>query len=116
MIIFLGILAYLAVAAGFCLWDAFIGTPVNWDSSGNNNPPCWVGALLWPFTIPIVCLIGFSNLLDKARKKRVQREEKVERLRIVAERAKEKEELEEEKLMEQIEAEIENETKGTNST
>jgi hypothetical protein len=116
MLIFLGILTYLAVVAGFCLWDAFIGMPVEWDPNMNNNIPCWLGALLWPFAIPVICVIGFSKFLDKVREKRAQREEKIERLRIVAEREKKKAEEEEIRLLEEAQEELANETEDSHST
>lgn len=116
MFIFLGIVSYLAIAVGFCLWDAFIGMPVDWDSDFDDNIPCWLAALLWPFAIPVVSLIAFSYFLNGVREKRAQREKKQQKLRIAAERAREKQEREEERLMAQIEAEIENETKGSHST
>lgn len=100
MIIFLSIVGYLLIAAGFCAWDSYIGMPVKWDSRGDDNMPCWVAALLWPFAIPIISLIKFSNVLEEAKEKRVQREKTKERLRIVAEK-------ELKTILEQIEEEME---------
>ncbi len=115
MIIFLSIIGYFLIAAGFSAWDSFIGMPVKWDPRGDNNMPCWVAALLWPFAIPMVSLIKFSNFLEEAKENRIQKEKTEERLRIVAEKERKRVEEEEARLLAQIEAEMENETKNSHS-
>lgn len=115
MIVFLSIIGYLLVTAGFLAWDSYIGMPVKWDPRGDNNMPCWVAALVWPFAIPIVSLIKFSNVLEEAKEKRIQKEKTKERLRVVAEKERKRAEEEEARLMAQIEAEMEDETKNSHS-
>ncbi len=97
------IILYLAIAAGFALWDSFIGMPVEWDPNGNNNAPRWLGALAWPISTPIVLLIAFSEFLQRAKDKRINRENQRERLRIAAEK-------EEQTLLQQVEKELEENT------
>lgn len=97
--IVLGIIVYLAIAAGFALWDSFKGMPVEWDPEFNNAPPLWLAALAWPIAAPIVALITFTNFLHASKEKRIRVEEQKERLRIAAQK-------EQEVLMNQLEDEL----------
>lgn len=98
MIIALCIIGYLLMIGAFCLWDSWIGMPVNWNSYGSESPPLGIAAIGWPIAIPIVALIGFVNYLDEAKEKRKKQDKQKQKIRIAAEEELEKynQEVEEE--------------------
>ncbi len=100
MIIALCIMGYIACIAGFMLWDAFVGLPANFD--GHDNPPLWLVALFWPIATPCLMALQFSNFLEASKEKRVEKEKQRKRLRVAAEK-------EEQRVLRQLERELEGE-------
>lgn len=90
MIIICCIVAYIAISFAFCWWDAAIGFAEDMD--GYNAPPLWVCALFWPISIPILTMIAISNFFDATKQKRLNREEKQQKIRLAVQ--KEAEEIE----------------------
>lgn len=84
MIYIICIVGYLLMIFGFCLWDSWIGMPVNLN--GCEAPDLAAAAIFWPISIPIVCMIAFSDYLKRAKVDREKKEERQRKVRIAAEK------------------------------
>lgn len=89
---------YIAMTIGFCYWDALIG--LGYDFDGYQAPPLVLAALFWPLALPFVLVNGLANHVSNVKDKRIEREKKQRRVRVAAEK-------EAEKLMQQVEEELE---------
>lgn len=111
-LIILGI--YLGVAIAIPFVDAFIGIG-NDEENPQKRLPLPLICFLWPIILPIAGICFLGDGLESAKKKRLAKDKTKERLRIVAEKEVERQRLEEEKILQEVEAEIENETKDTHA-
>jgi hypothetical protein len=94
--------------------DAYVGIGNDSENTENRIPMglvCAIWPLIW-LIVPICMLIVY---LEKVKEKRINKGKQKERLRIVAEREIEKQRIEEEKILQQVENELENETKSTHT-
>lgn len=64
------IVGYIAMIFAFCLWDTWIGMPVDWNADG----PLGFAACFWPVAIPVVAIIAFDIYIDKAKQNRKNKE------------------------------------------
>jgi hypothetical protein len=92
------ILGYITVAAAIILWDAYIGFGFEFPSV-ENGPNAAIAGLFWPIGLPIILLIAFGKAVESAKDRRVERAHEHRRIRIAAEK-------ERDKILEQIEEEI----------
>lgn len=77
MIIFI---IYIAGFIIFPIWDAFIGTGVDWN--GLQNPPLWLVSLLWPITIIGLLIWFYISSLKKYKKQRIEKQAQKAKLRL----------------------------------
>jgi len=98
------LLGYLFGIFAFCLWDSWIGMPVNWNDGTyltRENMPLGLAAVFWPLATLVVALIKFNKYLDEAKVRRIQREEHKQKLRIAAQ-------VEMDSALEQMDLEMKN--------
>lgn len=92
------ILGYLAVAAAIVLWDAYIGFGFEFPAI-EDGPNAVCAGLFWPIGLPIILIICFSKSIATVKERRIEKAREVRRIRIAAEK-------ERDKILEQIEEEI----------
>jgi adenylate kinase family enzyme len=106
------IAGYIAMTLGFVIWDAFIGTGVDYDNDWRyfNCPPLWLTAMFWWLSIPIITFSRFIDWSKSIKENRIERQEKEKALLILRKRQQEKlrvaSEKEEEDILEQVEKEL----------
>lgn len=84
MITLIYVASYILAIIAFCVWDAFVGFPFEWD--GYKNPPLALAAVFWPLTVPIVLVAAISNFLFNVKEARLKKEENMARVRVAAEK------------------------------
>ena len=87
------ITTYIVIIFLFHIYEAVIGVGVDLD--GHNNPGVTFCAFWWPISIPVLLIMKFSNILNKIKKKRLDKEKSELQL-------KEKLKFEYDKAMEEI--------------
>lgn len=100
-IIIVTAVGYLLGSFAFCLWDSWIGMPVDWNDRYGETPPLGVAAAFWPIAVPIVALIAFNNYLKESKENRIVQEKNKQKLRIA-----------QQKEMDEAWEQIEEEAKG----
>jgi len=105
---------YVAGVIATWVWDAYVGLG-NDSEKPESRVPTPVLCFGWPFVWLLGPIFMFADHLDKVKKKRIIKDNQKERLRIVAEKEVEKQRVEEEKLMQQVEEELANETKDSHA-
>jgi len=100
------VVGYIAMILGFCLWDAYIGTGVNWDGY-YNDVPLPLAAIFWWIAIPIIALMRFVDLTKGIKATRELKKKLAEKQRNNIRIAAEKEEQE---ILEQVENELNKES------
>lgn len=103
------ILGYLAVAAAIILWDAYIGFGFEFPSI-EDGPNAAIAGLFWPIGLPVILAIAFGKAVSSAKERRLEKAIEIRRIRIAAEK-------ERDKILEQIEEEIRHvETESDNTS
>lgn len=92
------VLGYILVAVAIVLWDAYIGFGFEFPSI-EDGPNAVVAGVFWPIGLPIILMIVFSNIVENAKERRIDRAREKRRIRVAAER-------EQKAILEQIEEEI----------
>lgn len=91
------VILYVLGFIAFPIWDAYIGTGVDWD--GYRNPPPVFAAFGWPIAVPILILIYLSNKLEGVKNTRIRVEQERVRVKLLADK-------EQELALAQVEAEL----------
>lgn len=103
------ILGYLAVATVIILWDAYVGFGFEFPAI-EDGPNAAIAGLFWPIGLPIILAIAFGKAVSTAKERRLEKANEQRRIRIAAEK-------ERDRIIEQIEEEIGHvEAESQNST
>lgn len=94
----LWILGYFAVAAVIILWDAYIGFGFEFPDI-DHGPNAAICAVFWPLALPIILMISFGKAVMSVKERRLEKAKEQRKIRIAAEK-------ERDRILEQIEEEI----------
>ena len=92
------VIGYILIALAIPFWDAYIGFGFEFPDI-EDGPNAVVAGIFWPLGLPIILLIMLSNLLMSAKSRRIEKAQEQKRIRIAAEK-------ERDKILEQIEEEF----------